>query len=78
MVESNSILYAKGAKPDYPMSCLVHHIVNVSNTSYAQVVIKYVRAIDKCTSEICMGGHNIIVIHNTCEVARVACAKETN
>ena len=44
--------------------------------SHAQVVIKYVpfvgdskRAMDEYTSEICMGGHNTIVMHNTCEVS---------
>ena len=26
------------------------------------------RAMDEYTSEICMGGHNTIVMHNTCEV----------
>ena len=38
-------------------------------------MIKYVpfvgdskRAMDEYTSEICMGGHNTIVMHNTCEV----------
>ena len=42
---------------------------------HTQVVIKYVpfvgdskRAMDEYTSEICMGGHNTIVMHNTCEV----------
>ena len=76
MVESNTILYAKGEKPDHTVSCLVYHIVDVSNTLHAQVVVKYVpltgdnmRAMDKYTSEICMGGHNIIVIHNTCKVS---------
>lgn len=43
---------------------------------HTQVVIKYVpfvgdskRAMDEYTSEICMGGYNTIVMHNTCEVS---------
>ena len=44
-----------------------------------QVVIKYVpyvgdskRALDEYTSEIFMGGHNTIVLHNTCEDSLLA------
>ena len=44
-----------------------------------QVVIKYVpfvgdskRAMDEYTSEIFMGGHNTIVLHNTCEDSLLA------
>jgi len=61
MVESNSILYRPGEKPDHT------------------VVIKYVpyvgdskRAMDEYTSEIMMGGHNTLVIHNTCEDSLLA------
>jgi len=61
MVESNSILYRPGEMPDHT------------------VVIKYVpyvgdskRAMDEYTSEICMGGHNTIVLHNTCEDSLLA------
>lgn len=61
MVESNNILYEEGEKPDH---C---------------VVIKYVpqvgdskRAMDEYTSEIMMGGHNTLVIHNTCEDSLLA------
>ncbi|EZA51066.1 hypothetical protein DMN91_003093 [Ooceraea biroi] len=61
MVESNRILYKPGEKPDH---C---------------VVIKYVpyigdskRAMDEYTSEIMLGGHNTIAIHNTCEDSLLA------
>ena len=44
-----------------------------------KVVIKYVpyvgdskRAMDEYTSEIFMGGHNTIVLHNTCEDSLLA------
>ena len=46
---------------------------------FFQVVIKYVpyvgdskRALDEYTSEIFMGGHNTIVLHNTCEDSLLA------
>lgn len=46
---------------------------------FLQVVIKYVpyvgdskRAMDEYTSEIFMGGHNTIVLHNTCEDSLLA------
>lgn len=61
MVESNRILYEKGEHPDHT------------------VVIKYVpyvgdskRAMDEYTSQIMMGGHNTLVIHNTCEDSLLA------
>ncbi|EFX77117.1 hypothetical protein DAPPUDRAFT_198542 [Daphnia pulex] len=61
MVESNPVLYKPGEKPDHT------------------VVIKYVpyvgdskRAMDEYTSEIMMGGHNTLVIHNTCEDSLLA------
>ena len=44
-----------------------------------QIVIKYVpyvgdskRAMDEYTSEIMMGGHNTIAVHNTCEDSLLA------
>ena len=44
-----------------------------------QIVIKYVpyvgdskRAMDEYTSEILMGGHNTIAVHNTCEDSLLA------
>ncbi|KAI5713031.1 hypothetical protein M8J75_013163 [Diaphorina citri] len=61
MVASNSILYRPGEKPDHT------------------VVIKYVpyvgdskRALDEYTSEILLGGHNTISMHNTCEDSLLA------
>lgn len=61
MVASNNILYKKDEHPDHT------------------VVIKYVpyvgdskRAMDEYTSQIMMGGHNTLVIHNTCEDSLLA------
>lgn len=104
MVESNSILYAPGEKPDHTVSKKVHPIfedqckinsiilplhsdcnqirpLHHCNQIYViiQVVIKYVpyvgdskRAMDEYTSQIFMGGHNTIVLHNTCEDSLLA------
>uniref|UniRef100_A0A6B2ECS6 inositol-3-phosphate synthase n=1 Tax=Phlebotomus kandelakii TaxID=1109342 RepID=A0A6B2ECS6_9DIPT len=61
MVRSNSLLYGEEERPDHT------------------VVIKYVpyvgdskRALDEYTSQIMMGGHNTLVIHNTCEDSLLA------
>jgi len=61
MVASNQILYKPTEHPDHT------------------VVIKYVpfvgdskRALDEYTSEIFMGGHNTIAMHNTCEDSLLA------
>lgn len=61
MVASNAILYKPNEHPDHT------------------VVIKYVpyvgdskRALDEYTSQIFMGGHNTIAIHNTCEDSLLA------
>ena len=61
MVKANPLLYKEGEHPDH------------------LVVIKYVpyvgdskRAMDEYTSEIMMGGHNSLVIHNTCEDSLLA------
>lgn len=61
MVESNSILYAKGEHPD--------HVVVIK---YVPYVGDSKRAMDEYTSEIMMGGHNTLVIHNTCEDSLLA------
>ena len=74
MIESNSILYHKGKKPDHTVSSLAYNIKNVSIFLLSQVMIKYIsfvgnnkRAMDEYTLEIYMDGHNnSIVIHNTC------------
>jgi myo-inositol-1-phosphate synthase len=61
MVSSNGLLYKPTEHPDHT------------------VVIKYVpfvgdskRALDEYTSEIFMGGHNTIAMHNTCEDSLLA------
>ena len=84
MIESNSILYPKGEKPDHTVSSLTYNIEDVSIFLLSQVVIKYVsfvgdnkRAMDEYTSEIYMDGHNTVVIHNTCEVSHLCVKKAT-
>ena len=76
MVESNSNLYAEGENLYHRESCLGYSVEDVSNTLHVQIVIKYVlfigdskKAMSKCTSEICIGGHNIFVLQKTCEVS---------
>merc|ERR1712194_58776 len=63
MIESNSILYdnENGEKPDH---CVV--------IKYIPYVGDSKRALDEYTSEIFMGGHNTIVMHNTCEDSLLA------
>lgn len=61
MVQSNSILYAKDEHPD--------HVVVIK---YVPYVGDSKRAMDEYTSEIMMGGHNTLVIHNTCEDSLLA------
>ena len=61
MVESNGILYAPKEHPDH---CVV--------IKYVPYVGDSKRAMDEYTSEIMMGGHNTLVIHNTCEDSLLA------
>ncbi|XP_047107119.1 inositol-3-phosphate synthase 1-A isoform X1 [Schistocerca piceifrons] len=61
MVESNRILYKPEEKPDH---CVV--------IKYVPYVGDSKRAMDEYISEIMMGGHNTIVIHNTCEDSLLA------
>jgi len=61
MVASNKILYHDGKGPDH---CIV--------IKYMPYVGDSKRAIDEYTSEIFMGGHNTLVIHNTCEDSLLA------
>ncbi|KAL0107619.1 hypothetical protein PUN28_014725 [Cardiocondyla obscurior] len=61
MVESNKILYKAGEKPDH---CVV--------IKYVPYVGDSKRAMDEYTSEIMLGGHNTIAIHNTCEDSLLA------
>ena len=56
MVASNSLLYKPGEHPDH---CVV--------IKYVPYVGDSKRALDEYTSEIFMGGHNTISMHNTCE-----------
>merc|ERR1719299_287267 len=61
MVDSNQILYKKGEHPD--------HVVVIK---YVPYVGDSKRAMDEYTSEIFLGGHNTIVMHNTCEDSLLA------
>ncbi|XP_065369290.1 inositol-3-phosphate synthase [Calliphora vicina] len=61
MVESNKILYKPKEHPD--------HVVVIK---YVPYVGDSKRAMDEYTSEIMMGGHNTLVIHNTCEDSLLA------
>lgn len=61
MVQSNKILYEPGEKPDH---CVV--------IKYVPYVGDSKRAMDEYTSEIMLGGHNTIVVHNTCEDSLLA------
>lgn len=61
MVRSNDILYAKNEQPD--------HVVVIK---YVPYVGDSKRAMDEYTSEIMMGGHNTLVVHNTCEDSLLA------
>lgn len=61
MVASNSLLYKPGEKPDH---CVV--------IKYVPYVGDSKRAMDEYTSEIMMGGHNTLVVHNTCEDSLLA------
>jgi len=61
MVDSNSILYKKGEKPD--------HVVIIK---YVPAVGDSKRALDEYENEIFMGGRKTISIHNTCEDSLLA------
>jgi len=61
MVASNPILYKEGEHPDH---CIV--------IKYVPYVGDSKRAMDEYTSQIFMGGHNTIAIHNTCEDSLLA------
>lgn len=61
MVNSNTILYPDGKKPDH---CIViKYLPHVGDSK---------RAMDEYSSEIMMGGSNTLVIHNTCEDSLLA------
>lgn len=61
MVLSNRLLYGENEHPD--------HVVVIK---YVPYVGDSKRAMDEYTSEIMMGGHNTLVIHNTCEDSLLA------
>lgn len=61
MVSSNRILYDEKEHPDH---CVV--------IKYVPYVGDSKRAMDEYTSQIMMGGHNTLVIHNTCEDSLLA------
>jgi len=61
MIASNSILYKEGEHPD--------HVIVIK---YVPYVGDSKRAMDEYTSQIFMGGHNTIVLHNTCEDSLLA------
>eukprot|EP00743_Colponemidia_sp_Colp-15_P000330 GILK01000381.1.p1 GENE.GILK01000381.1~~GILK01000381.1.p1 ORF type:complete len:547 (-),score=106.19 GILK01000381.1:136-1701(-) len=61
MVNSNSILYKEGEKPDH---CVV--------IKYIPYVGDSKRALDEYMSEIFLGGKNTLAIHNTCEDSLLA------
>ncbi|CAG9807938.1 unnamed protein product [Chironomus riparius] len=60
-ISSNEILYKQNEQPDH---CVV--------IKYVPYVGDSKRAMDEYTSEIMMGGHNTLVIHNTCEDSLLA------
>ena len=61
MVASNSILYKPGEHPDHVV--VIKYVPNVGDSK---------RAMDEYMSEIFMGGHNTISMHNTCEDSLLA------
>jgi len=61
MVKANQLLYAPGEHPDH---CIV--------IKYVPYVGDSKRAMDEYISEIFMGGHNTIALHNTCEDSLLA------
>uniref|UniRef100_A0A182W1X7 inositol-3-phosphate synthase n=1 Tax=Anopheles minimus TaxID=112268 RepID=A0A182W1X7_9DIPT len=61
MVASNHILYGANEHPDH---CVV--------IKYVPYVGDSKRAMDEYTSQIMLGGHNTLVIHNTCEDSLLA------
>lgn len=61
MVESNGILYKEGEHPDHTV--VIKYVPTVGDSK---------RALDEYVSEIFMGGHNTIALHNTCEDSLLA------
>ena len=61
VVKSNAIMYKEGEHPD--------HVIVIK---YVPYVGDSKRAMDEYTSEIFLGGHNTLAIHNTCEDSLLA------
>lgn len=61
MVESNGILYKENEHPDHTV--VIKYVPTVGDSK---------RALDEYVSEIFMGGHNTIALHNTCEDSLLA------
>jgi len=61
MVESNQILYGPDEHPDHTV--VIKYVPTVGDSK---------RALDEYVSEIMMGGHNTIAMHNTCEDSLLA------
>jgi myo-inositol-1-phosphate synthase len=61
MVESNAILYRPSEHPDHTV--VIKYVPTVGDSK---------RALDEYVSEIMMGGHNTIAMHNTCEDSLLA------
>ncbi|GAT95282.1 L-myo-inositol 1 phosphate synthase putative [Entamoeba histolytica] len=61
VVKSNNIMYKEGEHPD--------HVIVIK---YVPYVGDSKRAMDEYTSEIFLGGHNTIALHNTCEDSLLA------
>lgn len=61
MVESNQILYGANEHPDHTV--VIKYVPTVGDSK---------RALDEYVSEILMGGHNTIAMHNTCEDSLLA------
>jgi len=61
MVESNQLLYGQNEHPDHTV--VIKYVPTVGDSK---------RALDEYVSEILMGGHNTIAMHNTCEDSLLA------
>lgn len=84
MVESNPVLYKPGEKPDHTvvikyvpyvgefLSWYYETRVDLCSWLFLGYLGDSKRAMDEYTSEIMMGGHNTLVIHNTCEDSLLA------
>lgn len=82
IVESNDILYQPGEKPDHCVVIKYVPYVGELKNEFTSSVNNFFlllttigdskRAMDEYTSEIMLGGHNTIAVHNTCEDSLLA------